>query len=390
MVMISDNVSNMGKTVKRCLPLKVVVLFGTRPEAIKLSPLVYELRRHPNEFEVSVCVTGQHREMLDQVLDFFQIKPDYDLNLMKQNQTLFDITADGLKSIGSVLDAEHPDLVIVQGDTTTAFVGALAAFYKQIKVAHIEAGLRTYEKYSPFPEEINRVLVSHLADYHFAPTESAKKNLEKEGITKNVWVVGNTVIDALFLGLSIIKQEGDQKYYDFFKGIDFTKKIILVTGHRRESFGEPFRNICNAIRQIAEQFPDVEIVYPVHFNPNVRQPVNEILGGHERIHLIEPLPYPYMIWLMEKCYLILTDSGGIQEEAPSLHKPVLVMRDVTEREEGIQAGTARLLGTSSENIVLQVSNLIQSQEAYTAMSSHINPYGDGNASTQIVDVFERA
>jgi UDP-N-acetylglucosamine 2-epimerase (non-hydrolysing) len=390
MVMISDNVSNMGKTVKRCLPLKVVVLFGTRPEAIKLSPLVYELRRHPNEFEVSVCVTGQHREMLDQVLDFFQIKPDYDLNLMKQNQTLFDITADGLKSIGSVLDAEHPDLVIVQGDTTTAFVGALAAFYKQIKVAHIEAGLRTYEKYSPFPEEINRVLVSHLADYHFAPTGSAKKNLEREGITENVWVVGNTVIDALFLGLSIIKQEGDQKYYDFFKGIDFTRKIILVTGHRRESFGEPFRNICNAIRQIAEQFPDVEVVYPVHFNPNVRQPVNEILGGHERIHLIEPLPYPYMIWLMGKCYLILTDSGGIQEEAPSLHKPVLVMRDVTEREEGIQAGTAKLLGTSSENIVLQVSNLIQSQEAYTAMSSHINPYGDGNASTQIVGVFERA
>jgi len=370
--------------------IKVLFIFGTRPEAIKLAPLIYELRRYQNEFSVSVCVTGQHREMLDQVLDFFQIKPDYDLKLMKQDQTLFDITSEGLKSIGSVLDAEQPDLVIVQGDTTTAFVGALAAFYKQIKVAHIEAGLRTYEKYSPFPEEINRVLVSHLADYHFAPTESAKKNLEKEGITKNVWVVGNTDIDALFLGLSIIRQETDQKYYDFFKGIDFTKKIILVTGHRRESFGEPFRNICNAIRQIAEQFPDVEIVYPVHFNPNVRQPVNEILGGHERIHLIEPLPYPYMIWLMEKCYLILTDSGGIQEEAPSLHKPVLVMRDVTEREEGIQAGTARLLGTSSENIVLQVSNLIQSQEAYTAMSSHINPYGDGNASTQIVDVFERA
>jgi len=390
MITIRDNVSNMEKIVRRRLPLNVVALFGTRPEAIKLCPLVYELRRHPDEFKLIVCVTGQHREMLDQVLDFFQIKPDYDLNLMKQNQTLFDITADGLKSIGSVLDAEQPDLVIVQGDTTTAFVGALAAFYKQIKIAHIEAGLRTYGKYSPFPEEINRVLVSHLADYHFAPTESAKKNLEKEGITKNVWVVGNTVIDALFLGLSIIRQETDQKYYDFFKGIDFTKKIILVTGHRRESFGEPFRNICNAIRQIAEQFPDVEIVYPVHFNPNVRQPVNEILGGHERIHLIEPLPYPYMIWLMEKCYLILTDSGGIQEEAPSLHKPVLVMRDVTEREEGIQAGTARLLGTSSENIVLQVSNLIQSQESYTAMSSHINPYGDGNASTQIVDVFERA
>jgi len=365
--------------------IKVLFIFGTRPEAIKLAPLIYELRRYQNEFSVSVCVTGQHREMLDQVLDFFQIKPDYDLKLMKQDQTLFDITSEGLKSIGSVLDAEHPDLVIVQGDTTTAFVGALAAFYKQIKVAHIEAGLRTYEKYSPFPEEINRVLVSHLADYHFAPTESAKKNLEKEGITKNVWVVGNTVIDALFLGLSIIRQETDQKYYDFFKGIDFTKKIILVTGHRRESFGEPFRNICNAIRQIAEQFPDVEIVYPVHFNPNVRQPVNEILGGHERIHLIEPLPYPHMIWLMEKCYLVLTDSGGIQEEAPSLHKPVLVMRDVTERMEGVNEGTAILVGTNKDIIVRDVSMLLSDSARYDKVGQSKNPYGNGESSSAICE-----
>jgi UDP-N-acetylglucosamine 2-epimerase (non-hydrolysing) len=279
-------------------------------------------------------------------------------------------------------------LVIVQGDTTTAFVGALAAFYKQIKVAHIEAGLRTYEKYSPFPEEINRVLISHLADYHFAPTESSKNNLEKEGITENVWVVGNTVIDALFLGLSIIKQEDDQEYYDFFEGIDFTKKIILVTGHRRESFGEPFRNICNAIKQIAEQFPDVEIVYPVHFNPNVRGPVNEILGGHERIHLIEPLSYPYLIWLMEKCYLVLTDSGGIQEEAPSLHKPVLVMRDVTERMEGVNQGTAILVGTNRDTIVKEVSMLLSDSTRYDKIGQIRNPYGNGDSSSAICEMLK--
>jgi len=367
---------------------KILFVFGTRPEAIKLAPLIYEFRQHPSMFSVQVCITGQHREMLHQVLDFFQIKPDYDLNLMKENQTLFDITTEGLKSLRVVLEAESPNLVVVQGDTTTALVGGLAAFYKQIKVAHVEAGLRTHQKYSPFPEEINRVLISHLADYHFAPTQSAKKNLEKEGINSGVWVVGNTVIDALFLGLSIIRKEGDQKYYNYFGDIDFSKRIVLITGHRRESFGQPFRDICNAIKRVAQQFPDVEIVYPVHFNPNVRKPVSDILQDQERIHLFEPLSYPYLIWLMEKCYLVLTDSGGIQEEAPSLNKPVLVMRDFTERVEAIESGSARLVGTQENSVFEEVANLLRSPVAYRQMTNRGNPYGDGTSCKTIYRVLQ--
>jgi len=365
--------------------MKILFIFGTRPEAIKMAPLIYELKNN-NVFHVKVCVTAQHREMLDQVLNFFKIKPDYDLNIMKPNQSLFTITSDILKSLEPVLEREKPDIIFVQGDTTTAFVGALAGFYKKIKVAHIEAGLRSHNKYSPFPEEINRVLVGHIADYHFAPTERAKENLYKENIKENVFVVGNTVIDALFLGLDIIKKEGEEKYYKYFDFIDFSKRIILVTGHRRESFGKPFENICYALNEIANEYKDVEIVYPVHLNPNVREPVNKILKGIKNIYLIEPLEYPYLIWLMNKAYLVLTDSGGIQEEAPSLGKPVLVMREVTERIEGIEAGTAKLVGTDKEKILNEAKTLIENKEEYNKIAKAVNPYGDGNSSIRIKNI----
>ena len=366
---------------------KILFIFGTRPEAIKLAPVVKEFQKDSG-FEVKVCVTAQHREMLDQVLKFFDVKPDYDLNLMKPNQSLFDITSNVLKSLEKVLEIEKPDIIFVQGDTTTAFVGALAGFYKKIKVAHIEAGLRSHNKYSPFPEEINRVLIGHIADYHFAPTERARENLLKENIKENVYVVGNTVIDALLLGLDIIKKEGKGKYYKYFDFIDFSKKIILVTAHRRESFGEPFENICYALKEISNKHQDIEIVYPVHLNPNVRKPVNRILGGIKNIHLIDPLKYPYLIWLMSKSYLVLTDSGGIQEEAPSLGKPVLVMREVTERIEGIEAGTAKLVGTNKDRIVKEVENLLENVDEYQKMARAVNPYGDGKASKRIREILE--
>ena len=365
---------------------KILFIFGTRPEAIKLAPLIKEFQKYKQKFEVKVCVTAQHREMLDQVLKFFQIIPDFDLNLMKPNQSLFKLTASIIESLETILNEYDPELIFVQGDTTTAFAGALAGFYKKVKIAHVEAGLRSHHKYSPFPEEINRVLVGHLADYHFAPTEKARENLIREGITNNIWVVGNTVIDALFLGLLIIKEQGEELYYKHFKFLDFSKKIILVTGHRRESFGEPFKNICFALKEIADSFEDVEIVYPVHLNPNVRKPVNEILKGHPRIHLIEPLEYPYLIWLMNKSYLVLTDSGGIQEEAPSLGKPVLVMRNVTERTEGITAGTAKLVGTNREKIISQTAKLLEKSDEYDKMAKAVNPYGDGKASERIVKI----
>lgn len=367
---------------------KTLFIFGTRPEAIKLAPLIKEFQNNQEKFTVKVCVTAQHREMLDQVLNFFGISPDYDLNIMKPNQSLFSLTADIIKSLEGVLSHFDPDLIFVQGDTTTAFAGALTGFYKKIKIAHIEAGLRSQNKYSPFPEEVNRILVGHIADYHFAPTEKAKENLIKEGINKNIWVVGNTVIDALFLGLKLIKTQGEEHYYKYFHYVDFSKKIILVTGHRRESFGEPFKKICFALREIANAFQDIEIVYPVHLNPNVRKPVNEILKKHLRIHLIEPLEYPYLIWLMNKSYLVLTDSGGIQEEAPSLGKPVLVMRDVTERTEGIEAGTARLVGTDKEKIVSETVKLLENTQEYNRMAQAVNPYGDGKSSIKIRKIVE--
>ena len=368
--------------------MELLFIFGTRPEAIKMAPVIKRFQQN-NSFNTKICVTAQHREMLDQVLDFFDIKPDYDLNIMKPNQSLFDITANTLRALEEVLDEFKPDLIFVQGDTTTTFIGALAGFYKKIKIAHIEAGLRSYNKYSPFPEEINRVLAGHLSDYHFAPTQKAKENLFNENIKKNVYVVGNTVIDALFLGLDIIKGYGEEQYYKHFDFIDFSRKIILITGHRRESFGKPFENICYALKEIAER-EDIEIVYPVHLNPNVREPVNRILGNVKNVHLIEPLEYPYLIWLMSKSYLVLTDSGGIQEEAPSLGKPVLVMREVTERIEGIEAGTAKLVGTDKERIVKETIKLLDDKKEYEKMAKAVNPYGDGKTSKRIVNFFMKS
>jgi len=366
----------------------LLFVFGTRPEAIKMAPIILKAKNN-HTFNVKVCVTGQHKEMLYQVLDFFGISPDYDLNIMKSSQTLFDITTNCLESLKNVLTKEKPDVLLVQGDTTTAFTGALAAFYNKIHVAHIEAGLRSHNKFSPFPEEINRVLVSHLADYHFAPTERAKLNLQKEGIFENVYVVGNTVIDALYMGLEIINNTGEDSFYQRFKFIDFSKRIILVTGHRRESFGKPFENICKALKELSSAFNDIEIIYPVHLNPNVQKPVYRILDKTERIHLLEPLSYPELLWLMNKSYLILTDSGGIQEEAPSLGKPVLVMREVTERIEGIEAGTAKLVGTQKDKIIKSVTDLLTDPDIYKDMANAVNPYGDGNSAKRILETLEK-
>jgi UDP-N-acetylglucosamine 2-epimerase (non-hydrolysing) len=364
---------------------KILFIFGTRPEAIKLAPLILEFKKQKN-FITKVCITSQHREMLDQVINFFQLPVDYDLSIMEHNQTLFKISSKIIERIEPVLEEFQPDLIFIQGDASSAFLGALAGFYKKIKIAHIEAGLRSYNKYAPFPEEINRVLVSHIADYHFAPTKKAKENLLKEGIKKNIWVVGNTVIDALFLALKIVKNSEEQ-YKNFFKFLDFNKKIILVTGHRRESFGGPFRQICLALKEIAEKFEDeIEIVYPVHLNPNVRKPVFEILSGQKNIHLIEPLSYPYLVWLLEKSYFVLTDSGGIQEEAPSLGKPVLVMREVTERIEGIKAGAAKLVGVKKESIVKNSVKLLTDKNLYQKMAKKKNPYGDGKSTERIVKI----
>lgn len=367
--------------------MKSLFIFGTRPEAIKLAPLIIGLS-NISDFKIKICVTAQHREMLDKVLKFFRIKPDYDLNIMKYDQNLFDITVKALKRLEKVFSDFSPDVVCIQGDTTTAFISALAAFYKNAKVAHIEAGLRSYNKYAPYPEEMNRVLISRIADYHFAPTERSKQNLLKEGIEKNIWVVGNTGIDALFHGLKIIKARNDDKIVNFFDFIDNPKKIVLVTSHRRESFGKPLENICHAIREISNVFPDVEIVYSVHLNPNVRKPVMKILHGINNVHLVAPLEFPYFIWIMEKSYILLTDSGGIQEEAPSLGKPVLVMREVTERIEGIEAGTAKLVGTEKEKIVSEVSHLLSNRHDYEIMAKASNPYGDGKSSHRIISIFQ--
>lgn len=360
----------------------LLFIFGTRPDAIKMAPLILKAKKDP-AFNVKVCLTGQHKEMLYQVMDFFGIKADYDLKVMRHAQSLYDVTADILKGLESVLKTENQDIVLVQGDTTTAFAGALAAFYQKIPVVHIEAGLRSHNKFSPFPEEMNRILVGHLADHHFAPTKRAEENLIREGIDKwKIHVVGNTVIDALFLTLELIKKDEDA-LKRYFNWLDTGKRVILVTGHRRESFGEPFQEICTALKQISIE-NDVEIVYPVHLNPNVRKPVFEVLEGIDNIHLIEPLDYPHLVWLMNISYLIVTDSGGIQEEAPSLGKPVLVTREVTERVEGIEAGTCRLVGTRSKDIVGNITILLNDPASYEAMSKAVNPYGDGKASEKIL------
>jgi UDP-N-acetylglucosamine 2-epimerase (non-hydrolysing) len=366
--------------------MKILFVFGTRPEAIKLAPLIKAFQLYPKKYIVKICVSAQHREMLHQVLEFFDINPDFNLNIMKPDQNLFDITAETLKAMKHIIFSYKPDWIIVQGDTTTTLVGALAAFYEKVSVAHIEAGLRSFNKYSPFPEEINRVLTTGLSDLHFAHTQQAKANLLKESVPENkIFVVGNTVIDALSLCIKKISRWKASKFKDF-EPIDFRKKIVLVTGHRRESFGEPLRNICLALKKIA-LINNVAIVYPVHLNPNVRKPVFDILKDISHIHLLEPLSYPAMVWLMRESYIVLTDSGGIQEEAPSLGKPVLVMRDVTERTEGIEAGTVKLVGTDVDKIVNETRRLLVDQSEYLRMAKTKNPYGDGKASERIVKIF---
>lgn len=364
---------------------KLLLIFGTRPEAIKFAPLIKKLQSYPQHFEVKTCTTGQHKTMLKQVLDFFGIEPDFELDTMVPDQTLFDISANVLLALKEVFDKKYdPEYVIVQGDTTTAMIGALSAFYHKKKVIHLEAGLRSHNKYSPFPEEMNRILVGKLADLHLAPTNTAVRQLLQEGVPEHrILLSGNTVIDALLAGLEIIKNSKEAAYQKKFAFIQEDKKNILVTGHRRENFGTPFRNICSAIQQIASRNPDVSIVYPVHLNPSVQKPVTEMLSAFPNVHLIEPLEYDKLIWLMSRSYIILTDSGGIQEEGPSLGKPVLVMREVTERMEGVEAGTARLVGTDTNVIINEVTRLLNDTDAYNQMANAVNPYGDGKASERI-------
>ena len=378
------NVLNRGRE-------KVLIVFGTRPEAIKMAPLVKEFQKHTDFYETKICVTAQHREMLDQVLDLFEIKPHYDLDIMKPGQDLYDVTSSVLLGIKTVLDDFNPDIVFVHGDTSTTFAASLAAFYHQIKVAHVEAGLRTGDIYSPWPEEANRQLTTQITEYHFAPTLTSKANLHRENIENDkIAVTGNTVIDALFLALEKIKsnKQLEADIIDHLATLDYElkedKKIILVTGHRRENHGQGFINICTALKAIALTNPQVDIVYPVHLNPNVQKPVKALLSNVHNIHLIEPLQYEQFIYMMDKSYFIITDSGGVQEEAPSLGKPVLVMRDTTERPEALEAGTVKLVGTDVALIVKEAQTLIDNKEAYEHMSKASNPYGDGHACEKII------
>lgn len=368
---------------------KLLFIFGTRPEAIKMASLIKEVKQ-TDSLEARICVTAQHRQMLDQVLKIFDIEPHYDLNIMTDNQTLFDVTAKIISKLQNILMKEEPRLVIVQGDTTTTFAGSLSAYYSRIPVAHVEAGLRTGNKYAPFPEEINRRITSVIADLHFAPTSWARDNLLKENVPANrVYVTGNTVIDALLYVVGKVRLNDSYKGIIPLKAIDFSKKVVLITGHRRENFGEGFLNICNAIRSLSQKFPEVEFVYPVHLNPNVRKPVNSILSGLKNVHLIGPLDYEPFVYLMDKSYLILTDSGGVQEEAPSLGKPVLVMRDTTERPEAVDAGTVKLVGADPNKIISAATELLLNKEKYLEMSRAHNPYGDGKASERIVSIIKK-
>ncbi len=369
---------------------KVLLVFGTRPEAIKMAPLVKAFEKEKNIIS-KVCVTAQHREMLDQVLDMFDIKPDYDLNIMKAGQDLFDVTTNVLLGLKDVLNDFNPDVVLVHGDTTTTSASSLAAFYSKIKVGHVEAGLRTGDIYSPWPEEANRQITGVLANYHFAPTTTSENNLLKENKNPNdIIVTGNTVIDALFLALDKIEKNANlkSKIVDSINSqykLQDNKKIILVTGHRRENFGQGFVNICEALKTLALNNPEIDIVYPVHLNPNVQKPVNEILSNTPNVYLIEPLQYEQFIYMMNKSYFIITDSGGVQEEAPSLGKPVLVMRDTTERPEAVDAGTVKLVGTNKEVIIEEAQKLLDNKEEYEKMSKAHNPYGDGKACERIVN-----
>ena len=378
-----------------------MLVFGTRPEAIKMAPLVKEFQKYPEQFQTIVCVTGQHREMLDQVLHIFEIEPDYDLNIMKQGQDLYDVTARVLTGMRDVLKEARPDVVLVHGDTTTSTAAALAAFYQQIPVGHVEAGLRTHNVYSPWPEEMNRQITGRIATYHFAPTPLSRQNLLDEGIKEeSITVTGNTVIDALYMVVDRIKNDKTLDFglncslikagYDVDR-LNDGKKLVLITGHRRENFGDGFISMCQAIKTLSEKYPDVDFVYPMHLNPNVRKPIHEVFGedlsGLGNMFFIEPLEYLSFVYLMEKSTIVLTDSGGIQEEAPGLGKPVLVMRDTTERPEALEAGTVKLVGTNFEKIVREVSALLDDREYYDKMSKAVNPYGDGKACERIGNKF---
>ena len=369
--------------------IKVLSIFGTRPEAIKMAPVIKELEKFPDFIKSVVCVTAQHRQMLDQVLEVFAVRPQYDLDIMQPGQDLFTITSNVLNGLKPILEKEKPDIVLVHGDTTTTMAASLAAYYCRIKVGHVEAGLRTFNKFAPFPEEINRKIAGTLADVHFAPTAAARENLLAEGVPdKLVFVTGNTVIDALLAIVEKLKVDDALRamFADRFSYLDATKKLILVTGHRRENFGAGFENICMALAEIARDHPDVEILYPLHLNPQVQEPVRRNLGADhvQRIHLIEPVDYLPFVYLMSRAYLIITDSGGVQEEAPSLGKPVLVMRNTTERPEAISAGTVRLVGTDRQKIVGEAARLLTDRSEYEKMSQAHNPYGDGRAAERIV------
>jgi len=374
---------------------RVLLVFGTRPEAIKMAPVVLALSE-AEDIEVCVCVTAQHRQMLDQVLRLFNIKPDYDLDVMLPGQDLFDVTSRALLGLRDVLRQDMPDLVLVQGDTTTCFTAALAAFYEHIPVGHVEAGLRTGDLAAPFPEEGNRSLVGRIATYHFPPTKGSRQNLLDEGIADDrIWVTGNTVIDALLMVRDRLQFRSQAHWIDSFgqslysSVTDGARRMVLITGHRRENFGQGFIDLCSAIRDIAKNHPDWDLVYPVHLNPNVRKPVFDILDGHDNIHLIEPQDYESFVWLMNQSDIIMTDSGGIQEEAPSLGKPVLVMRDVTERPEAVESGAVMLVGAHREKIVSSIEKVLMDVDTYKAMSNAHNPYGDGKASLRIVSAIRR-
>ena len=377
---------------------KIMLVFGTRPEAIKMAPLVKEFEKYPNDFQTIVCVTGQHREMLDQVLNLFEIKPHYDLNIMKQGQDLYDVTARVLVGMRDVLKEAQPDVVLVHGDTTTSTAAALAAFYQQIPVGHVEAGLRTHNIYSPWPEEMNRLITGRIATYHFSPTQLSRQNLLKENVSDDsIIVTGNSVIDALYWVVEKIKNDealnNELKEVLTNAGYDVNRlndgrKLVLITGHRRENFGDGFISMCTAIKDLTNKYPDVDFVYPMHLNPNVRKPIHEVFGedlsGLGNMFFIEPLEYLSFVYLMEKSTIVLTDSGGIQEEAPGLGKPVLVMRDTTERPEALEAGTVKLVGTNYDKIVSEVSALLEDKSYYETMSQAVNPYGDGLACERIV------
>lgn len=367
---------------------KILIVFGTRPEAIKMAPVVRKFKEDSANFNTKVCVTAQHREMLDQVLDFFSIKPDFDLDLMTPNQNLHQLTARIIVETKSVLDKFQPDYLFVHGDTTTSMAVALAAFYNNIKVCHVEAGLRTFNKNAPFPEEINRQITGRIADFHFAPTAESKENLLSEGVTESqIFVTGNTVIDALLLGKQIIKKKDFDSIITLKQIIDTNKEFILVTGHRRENHGKGFVNIIEALKTIAQKYSNINIVYPVHLNPKVKKPVEDALAGIKNIKLLAPQPYEAFIWLMDNCKLIITDSGGVQEEAPSLGKPVLVMRETTERPEAVKAGAVILVGTDIDKIILNTSELVENETHYKELSVIKNPYGDGTASKHIYESF---